>query len=317
MRAAAGASQDYIADSVLLLHPSILDKRDDQWRPENYWRSGNQVSNLDHKTVAGFGREWKVFDQSDLSEGERLAIFRSYFHIFPWAQLPPDAVGADIGCGSGRWALLAAPRVGTLHCVDASEDALEVARRNLTGLKNVQFYSCSLDALPFPDHSLDFAYSLGVLHHVPHAAAGLKSMAAKLRSGAPLLVYLYYALDNRPAWYCVLWRASDCLRILVARVPFPVRYAFSLVVATLVYWPLARVARVLERFGRLPANWPLAFYRERSFYVMRTDALDRVGTRLERRFTRSQIASMLETSGFTAVRFSDLPPYWCAVAIRR
>jgi ubiquinone/menaquinone biosynthesis C-methylase UbiE len=272
------------------------------------------VSNVDPESVTGFGREWAVFDQSGLSEHERLAIFGNYFRIFPWPQLPPDAMGADIGCGSGRWALLAAPRVGILHCVDASGEALAVARRNLANLKNVRFHQCSLDALPFPDHSLDFAYALGVLHHVPDTAAGLKSVATKLRPGAPFLMYLYYAFDNRPAWYRGLWRASDWIRTTVSRTPFRIRYFLSYVLALLVYWPLARVARALERYGRLPANWPLAYYRNRSFYIMRTDALDRFGTRLECRFTKEQIEAMLKSAGFQEIRFSDTPPYWCVVA---
>jgi len=42
-------------------------------------------------------------DQSELSEGEKRAIFQQYFLIFPWDELPRSAVGADIGSGSGRW----------------------------------------------------------------------------------------------------------------------------------------------------------------------------------------------------------------------
>ena len=27
-----------------------------------------------------------------------------------------------------------------------------------------------------------------------------------------MLIYIYYAFDNRPAWFRLLWRASDLLR---------------------------------------------------------------------------------------------------------
>jgi hypothetical protein len=50
---------------------------------------------------------------------------------------------------------------------------------------------------------------------------------------------------------------------------------------------------------------------------MRTDALDRFGTRLEKRFRRDQIAAMLEAAGFANIRFSDGEPFWCAVARKR
>jgi hypothetical protein len=66
----------------------------------------------------------------------------------------------------------------------------------------------------------------------------------------------------------------------------------------------------------LPSAWPLSYYRDKPFYVMRTDALDRLGTRLEKRFTRADISGMLHDAGFVEARFSDSAPYWCAVAIR-
>lgn len=273
-----------------------------------------EVPNRDELVIASFGDEWSRFDQSILTETDQRSIFSEYFSIFPWEQLHPKAVGADIGCGSGRWAKLVAPRVGELHCVDPSRDALRVARRNLSLQRNVQFHECSADALPFEDSSLDFAYSLGVLHHVPDTAVAIRNVSSKLKPGAPFLIYLYYAFDNRPAWFIFLWRISDRVRRAVSRWPFWLRYAASQVLAVTVYWPLARLARILDRIGQLPENWPLASYKDRAFYVMRTDALDRFGTRIEQRFTRSQILNMLETAGFKRVRFSDHPPYWCAVA---
>jgi hypothetical protein len=56
---------------------------------------------------------------------------------------------------------------------------------------------------------------------------------------------------------------------------------------------------------------------DHSYYVLRTDALDRFGTKLERRFTKDQIKEMLENSGFENIKFSDTLPHWCAVGIKR
>lgn len=271
--------------------------------------------NLDPATVAGFGDEWSTFtqDEDSLSLDERERVFAGYFAIFPWSALPAKPVGADIGCGSGRWAMLAAARTGHLHLVDASAEAIAVARRNLAAVANVSFHHASVAAIPLPDSSLDFAYSLGVLHHVPDTAAAIRAVARKLKPGAPFLVYLYYALDNRPLWYRALWRATDLVRQILSRAPAPLRYAASQAIAATVYWPLARMALLLDRLDLLPGSMPLAFYRRRSFYVMRTDAYDRFCTRLEQRFTRAEIESMLEEAGFRDVAFSDSAPFWCAV----
>jgi len=273
--------------------------------------------NVDDKTVGGFGREWSRFTQSDreLSAEQRARMFADYFAIFPWSALPAQgAVGIDVGCGSGRWAMLVAPRVAHLHLVDISAEALAVARVNLAGASNVTFHVAAVEDIPLPDGSLDFAYSLGVLHHVPDTARAIRDIARKLKPGAPFLLYLYYNFDNRPSWYRGLWQASTPLRLLISRLPYPLQVAVSQLFAVLVYWPLARLAWLLDAAGMLPQSWPLAYYRDKSLYVMRTDAFDRFCTRLEQRFTRAQIETMLRAAGFVDIRFSPAMPFWCAVA---
>ncbi len=124
------------------------------------------------------------------------------------------------------------------------------------------------------------------------------------------------APDTVPGTYSFTWKVSDLGRRVISVMPHGMRFATSQALAASVYWPLARSARVLERFGVGVDNLPLSAYRERSFYVMRTDALDRFGTRLEQRFTRVQIRTMMESAGLERVTFSDGLPYWCALGYR-
>jgi len=274
------------------------------------------MKNADDAVVRGFGDEWQRFDQRELSRAELESMFDSYFRIFPWERLPANAEGFDAGCGSGRWASFVAPRVGRLHCVDASADALEVAQKNLSPFSNCTFHHATVGALPIADASCDFGYSLGVLHHVPDTAAGIAACVAKLKPRAPFLLYLYYSFDNRARWYRALWKLSELLRASLSRAPRFVRHAGADLAAALLYWPLARVAKLLERLGVNVESFPLSFYRDRSFYVMRTDALDRFGTRLEKRFTRAEITSMMERAGLRDIAFSDHAPYWVAVGFK-
>jgi len=273
------------------------------------------AGNVDRGTVEGFGDEWTRFDQSELDPEERRRIFEMYFGIFPWRALAADAAGFDLGCGSGRWARMVAPRVGTLHCIDPSS-ALEVARKNLAECPNCEFHAADADNIPLPDGSMDFGYSLGVLHHVPDTERAMKACVSKLKPRAPFLVYLYYAFDNRPVWFRAVWKLSDMVRRVISRMPHPLRYAFSQVLAVTVYWPFARFARALESMGVSSRNIPLSAYRDYSFYTMRTDALDRFGTRLEQRFSRNQIKAMMERSGLVDIAFSEEIPFWCAVGYR-
>jgi hypothetical protein len=83
-----------------------------------------------------------------------------------------------------------------------------------------------------------------------------------------------------------------------------------------VYWPLARAARAARDMGLDVSRFPLSIYRDRSLYSLRTDARDRFGTPLEKRFRADEIETMMEEAGLVGIRFSDSPPYWCAVGFK-
>jgi ubiquinone/menaquinone biosynthesis C-methylase UbiE len=272
--------------------------------------------NVDHAVVADFGAEWQTFDQSSLSVTERKLQFDAYFEIFPWEQLSPDAIGFDAGCGSGRWAILVAPRVGHLHCVDPST-AIDIAGKNLKHFTNCSLHKNTIDDMPFADDSMDFGYSLGVLHHIPDTQQGIFDCVRKLKSGAPFLVYIYYAFDNQPVWFKSIWKISDLVRRLISRLPYRVKYLLSQLIAIVIYFPLARTACGLKKMGSSLHSWPLSSYQNKSFYSMRTDALDRFGTKLEKRFTKLQITTMMEKAGLERVRFSQQSPFWCAVGFKK
>lgn len=276
------------------------------------------ISNLHQRTIEGFGLEWQSFDQSEkaLDAVTRQKLFENYFRIFPWDTLPAKAEGLDFGCGSGRWAALVAPRVGKLHVVDASVEALNVARRNLSTLSNIEFHHSHASALPMSDQSLDFAFSLGVLHHLPDTQRAISDIATKLKPGAPFLIYLYYSFDNRPAWFRSIWSISNVMRSLICRMPHILKLATTTMLAALVYWPLATIARLLNTIGLPYSFLPLSFYRDKPFYVMRTDSYDRFSTSLEHRYSKIEIRKMMQESGLTDVQFSDNEPYWCAIGIK-
>lgn len=273
-------------------------------------------ANIDYQTVTDFGREWAAFDQTELDADEHRRLFDSYFAIFPFAELPKDAEGFDLGCGSGRWAALIAPKVGKLHCIDPAAEALNVCRRRLEKNSNVEFHLAGADSIPLADESQDFGYSLGVLHHIPDTPRAMRDAVQKLRPGAPFLVYLYYDFENRPRWFRAAWRVSDLLRQVVAPLPFGAKKLITTAIAAGIYWPISRTAALLERLGTDVSNIPLSAYRHRTFYSLRTDALDRIGTRLEQRFSTADIRRMMENAGLEQIEFGAEEPYWTACGRR-
>lgn len=275
------------------------------------------MSNIDHKTVEGFGDEWSRLDQKGLSSHEKQITFDKYFSIFPLDQLKDDYEGFDFGCGSGRWANFIAPMVGKLNCIDASAQALGVAKNNLDHHLNCDFFISDSENIPLEDNSQDFGYSLGVLHHIPDSQKALTHCVKKLKSGAPFLAYLYYSFDNRPKWYYFLWKTSEVFRGLISKLPMPTRYFFSQVMAFFIYYPLAKFAKIMEKFGFNINNYPLSFYRNYNLYAMRTDALDRFGTRLEQRFSLDEMKHMFNKAGLVDISSNTSEPYWCVIGYKK
>lgn len=273
----------------------------------------NVTQNLDPETVKSFGDEWSRHQQDNLDADELGNMWQVYFSIFPWGELPKNAVGFDMGAGTGRWAQLVAPKVGFLHVIDASADALNIARKNLIRFENITFHHASTETVNLPAYSCDFGYSLGVLHHIPDTQSAMTDCVRLLKPGAPFLVYLYYRFDNRPAWFKAIWQVSDLLRRVIYRLPAGPKSAVTDLLALLVYWPLSRLANMLEVMSVNPSWLPLSHYRHSSLTTLRTDSRDRFGTPLEQRFTKIEILEMMNKAGLDDIVFSEHEPFWVAV----
>lgn len=274
------------------------------------------MTNLDIKTVKSFGDEWSHFDQSLMSDKESYKIFKNYFSIFPWKKLSKSAEGFDMGCGTGRWATYVAPRVKKLHCIDPSA-AIHVAKKKLNKFKNIQFHQKSLDQTGLKKNSQDFGYLLGVLHYVPDASSAIKSCVKLLKPGAPILLYIYYSLDNRPFWFKCIWTISNFLRIIISRLPKFLNFLICDFIALFVYFPLAKISLFFQYVGLDFENFPLYFYRNRSFYVMRTDSRDRFGTPLEKRYSKKEIYHMMKKAGLEKIKFKNTVPFWTVVGHKK
>ena len=277
----------------------------------------NKSNIIIKKVVKDFGNEWKRFDQSTLKKSELRNMFDQYFNIFPLTELNKSLVGFDLGCGSGRWAKFIAPKVKKLNCIDPSFDAINVAKKNLANLKNVTYINSEVNSKILVNNSQDFGYCLGVLHHIPDTLNGIKICSKLLKKNAPFLIYLYYKFDNRNFLFKSLWKISDFLRLLICFLPFNIKKLFTDFFALLIYYPLAKLSYVIDKFGIKTSSMPLSFYKNKSFYTMRTDSLDRFGTKLEKRFTKSEIENLLSMSGFKDIKFSEKAPFWVATCRKK
>ena len=272
------------------------------------------MKNIDKKTVEDFGEEWNKYNQSSIPDEELKKSWNQYFDMFSFEELSNDSEGFDMGCGSGRWAKFVANKVHLLNCIDPSEKALNVAKRNLSNFSNIRYFNASVNDNILKENSQDFGYCLGVLHHIPDTLEGIKACAKLLKKNAPFLLYLYYNFENRSFFFKLIWRLSDFIRKIISSLSPKTKFFITSIIAYLIYYPLARFAFISEKLGIDVSNLPLSDYRNKSFYFMKTDVLDRFGTRLEKRFSKDEIKRMLQEAGFRDIRFSKNMPFWVSIS---
>ncbi len=113
------------------------------------------------------------------------------------------------------------------------------------------------------------------------------------------------------------WKLSNILRKLVSVLPEKFKNILSDLFALVLYYPMAKISLCLDKMNINVKNVPLSYYKNLSFYTMRTDSRDRFGTYLEKRYSKKQIKEMLENGGLYNIKFSKKAPFWCAVGLKK
>ena len=298
-----GHSYPVVDDVIILLDPV-------QYPPSLSKLLSSSISILPNANLGDFaediqftfGAEWLAYPDI-LPEHEE--EFSLYFDLMDISTLENSRV-CDLGCGIGRWSYFLRNRCRELILVDFSE-AIFAARENLKGSSNAIFFMGDLKKLPFKNDFADLLFCLGVLHHLPVDA--LKEVVALKKYASTILIYLYYALDNRPLHYRMLLKMVTLVRFFVTQVKNPCfRNCFSSFIARTVYLPLVCLGKLLKPFG-LSQQIPLfEGYDKKTMKRIEQDVYDRFFTRIEQRVTKKQILELEKC--FSEVTISDNIPYW-------
>ena len=270
--------------------------------------------NLDQGVIDGFGHEWAAFDYAETKTTEALdAQFVAYCTPLDLEQFDlATSVAGDFGAGSGRWSSRLAPYFSRVYALEPSDGASQVLRNKFVGNSKIVVLQETVGVNSIPPASLDLAMSLGVLHHIPDTALAIKDVSRSIKPGGVFLCYLYYNLENKPAYYKLIFKGVNIVRRIISASPQKVRRLSATVIAAVVYWPLARLSKVFSKIGRNTSNLPLHHYADMPFVMLANDALDRFGTSLEQRFSKAEITEMLCAADFdlTTLKFSEIEPFW-------
>ncbi|HMG14970.1 MAG TPA: class I SAM-dependent methyltransferase [Saprospiraceae bacterium] len=274
-----------------------------------------EKANIDLSVVKSFGEEWNKFDSFDDNTIQKLGA--QYFDIVVDAMLNKHSYVIDIGCGTGRWSKYISNRAGFIEAIDPS-DAIFTAVKLIGNLNNVRLSKASIDNIPFPDETFDFAMCIGVINNIPDPQKALNDCVNKIKVGGYFYTYLYYNFENKSLLFKILFQLINLLRRVICKMPSGLKRLVCDLLAVILYLPVIYFGKFLWRIGfkNLAKRMPLSFYHDQSFYIIRNDALDRFGTSVEHRFSKEKIRELMSSAGLGEVVIADSMPYWHAVGKR-
>jgi SAM-dependent methyltransferase len=208
--------------------------------------------------AASFGRQWNRYDVARDEEDE--ATFRVKTGV-----AAHDLAGRlvlDAGCGGGRYARLAARHGARVVGVDLSS-AVEKAAALCAEWPRVAIVQADLLDLPLAERRFDLVFSIGVLHHSPDPRRAFAQVAARVRPGGRLAVWLY----GKNTW--PQERLNSALRALTTRLPARVLEQLCVGLAALGGVPvLNRTLNKVVNFSNHP-HWTLRVCDTYDWYAPR------------------------------------------------
>jgi SAM-dependent methyltransferase len=210
----------------------------------------------------------------------------------------------DAGCGMGRYSAVALSLGAEVVALDMSDSLIRVAE---AARENPKLHPVEGDLLrpPLRKAAFDIAYSQGVLHHTADTRAAFAAVAALVKRGGLLSVWLYgragrfrdFATNpirpgrewirahRRLAWCIVLMRhvLSDLLRVFTTRLPVPVTYALC--------YPLTVL-------GAVPGLKYLTFSVDPDFQARLIENFDWISPPYQWHHTKEELAQWCAREGF-------------------
>jgi SAM-dependent methyltransferase len=255
------------------------------------------------KTRDAFAFEWSRYPGS-LPEDEPILLEESQLAAGDFR----GRLVLDAGCGMGRYSIAALALGAEVVALDLSDALLRLAELAPQWPK-LHVVQGNLLQPPLKPLQFDLVYSHGVLHHTSDTHAAFKRVAALVKPGGHLSVWLYgragryrdfatnplrneggfVARHRRLAWIIVGLRhfVSDFVRVFTTRLPMRLTYALSYVLAAL---------------GALPLVKYLTFSVHPGFMVRVIENFDWISPPYQWHHTKEELSRWFEDEGFEVLK---------------
>lgn len=208
-------------------------------------------------------------------------------------------LGVDIGSGCGFDTYIMASKNPLVKIVSLEiSDGIYKTKEITSRLKNLCLIKGSVLELPLKDNSLDFAYSFGVLHHIPDPVKGLKEISRVLKEGASVYLYLYEDHSKNPVKQRAI-KAISILRKITTRMSPKALYIISFMVSPFAMFIFSYPAMIFRKFKLTkPLADKMPFNFGTHLFSLTGDIYDRFSAPIEYRYNRKQVYDLLSESNF-------------------
>lgn len=271
--------------------PASLLERSESVENTRWWRA-------ERRTVRSYSYQWRKFKQ----------MFPHWERVFLDSIKPLTPAffsgkrGLDAGCGFGRSLRYSAAYGAEMIGLDLSE-AIEAARENTRHLPNVHLVQGDIFHPPLAPQSLDFVYSIGVLHHLPDPKRGFLTLTRLVKPGAPMFIWVY--LRNRGRQIA----AFTLMRAVSTRLPLRLLNVACLALAAAQWTTFVVPFRLLNHLGArsVAARIPFTLYAAYPFRVLHTDWFDGLSVPLVNYYRSHEVDAWYREAGFERIR---IDPDW-------
>jgi SAM-dependent methyltransferase len=195
-------------------------------------RMATEVNHVEERTANAFGYEWNVY--SELAERYRKQFLDWIAPVD--AAFFRDKVVLEGGCGKGRHTALAAQfGARDIVAVDLG-NAVDAAFANTRAMPNAHIVQGDLKRPPFK-RVFDYAFSVGVLHHLPEPEEGFRALVSRVRPGGNVSAWIYGREGN--GW--IVHVVSPIREKITSRLPHALLDALSALITV----PLFLATRLL------------------------------------------------------------------------
>jgi len=252
-------------------------------------------------TGRNFGYEWNKFTR----------FFAEYEHQFLDWIIPVQKeffrqkIVLDAGCGNGRHAFLASNfGAKIVFAVDIS-DAVFPAKKLCKNLSNVEVIKADITNLPFKDETFDYAYSIGVLHHLSNPKRGYAAIVRKTKRNGTISAWVYGRENN-----FMLRILNPLRRFVFCRTPKTFNYLFSFLLAVLLQpvihgYGLLHKLRFPDKITRyLPQYHLFVYFSKLPFHVTHNTVFDQMSAPVAYYLKKNEIECWLHENGIKNFQIS-------------